>query len=157
VSDIEVKMTEPETVVYVPMSGAYDQVPEALGRLYGWVAQHGLQPAGMPSAVYLTDPATVPVANARWEVCAPVVGGAAPAPVDEAGCGIRDDGPQLVASLMFRGPYEEMGPAYADLFAWTAANGYTVVGPPKEVYFSDPSSTPATEYLTEIRFPVAKI
>ena len=44
--------TEPVTVAFITMHGPYAQTPEGLGRLYGWIGQHGLQPAGMPAAVY---------------------------------------------------------------------------------------------------------
>jgi effector-binding domain-containing protein len=156
VSPVDVKMTEPETVAFVAMRGPYAQIPEAMGRLYGWVAQQGLKPVEMPSVVYLTDPASGAESEAFWEVRAPVAGDPAPVAPDESGCGIRHDPSHLVASTMYRGPYEEIAPAYEDLQAWTTANGYAIVGPPREVYYSDPETTPVQEYLTEIRFPVAK-
>ena len=45
--DIELKTIEPARVAFVSMRGAYGQVPEAMGRLYGWVAQHGIEPVGI--------------------------------------------------------------------------------------------------------------
>lgn len=75
--------------------------------------------------------------------------------MDEAGCGIKHVASQLVASTIHRGPYERIAPVYAELATWIRANGYTPVGPPEEVYFSEPT-TPPEETVTEIRIPVAK-
>jgi effector-binding domain-containing protein len=154
--DVEIKTTEARTVGFIPMLGAYSQIPEAMGRLYGWIAQHGLQPAGMPSGVYLDDPETVPESEAAWEVRAPLASGAEEVSPDESGVGVKHVPAQLVAFGRFRGPYEEVGPAYGELAAWIAANGYRVVGPPEEHYFSDPS-TPPQDTVTEISFPVMRV
>ena len=153
--EVDLKTTEAQTVAFIPMRGPYSKMPEAMGRLYGWIAQHGLRPAGMPSGVYFTDPATVPESEAAWEVRAPVAGAQAEVPPDDTGVGIKRVTPMLVAYGMFRGPYEEIAPAYGEMAAWIAANGYHVAGPPEETYFSEPS-TPPQDTLTEIVFPVAK-
>jgi AraC family transcriptional regulator len=153
---VDLKTTEPETVAFIAMHGAYAQIPEAMGQLYGWAAQHGLQPIGMPSGVYLTDPSSGDESEAVWEVRAPLAGDPPLSEADASGCGVKTVPAQLVASTMYRGPYEEIAPAYEELDAWTAANGYDVVGPPQELYYSDPATTPAEEYLTEVRLPIAK-
>lgn len=153
--DVQLKTTDPETVAFIPMHGPYEQIPEAMGRLYGWVGQHGMQPVGMPAGVYLTDP-KLGVAEAAWEVRTPVAGDVPDTPVDEAGCGIKHVDPHLVAFAMHHGPYESIGATYDELMAWVEANGYRIVGPPEELYFSDPETTAPADYLTEIRFQVAK-
>lgn len=154
--DVQLKTTEPETVAYIAMQGAYAQIPEAMGRLYGWIAQHGFQPAGMPMTVYLTEPDEGSEADARWQLMAPVAGDPEPSEPDEDGCGIRRIAPHLIASTVYRGPYERIGRAYRELEAWIAANAYELNGPPGEAYLTDPATTHPEEYLTEIRFPVAK-
>lgn len=153
--DVEIKTTEFQTVAFLPMHGAYAQIPEAFARLYGWIARHGLRASGMPSSVYLTDPATVPESAAAWEVRAPVEGNPAEAEPDASGVGIKRVAPNLVAAAMYRGPYEKIGPAYGEIAAWIPAHGYHVNGPPEEIYFSEPS-TPPEDTLTEIEFPVAR-
>jgi effector-binding domain-containing protein len=153
--DVQLKTTDPETVAFVAMQGPYEQIPEAMGRLYGWVGQHGLQPVGMPAGVYLTDPAAGQE-QARWEVRTPVAGDVPDMPIDDACCGIKHVYPHLVAFAMHKGPYETIGTTYADLASWIAANGFEVVGPPEELYYSDPATTAPDDYLTEIRFQVAK-
>ena len=153
--DVEVKTTDPSVVAYVEMSGPYDQIPAAMGQLYGWVAEKGLEPVGMPSGVYLTEPGATAETEAAWEVRAPVAGEPDDCAPDESGCGIKRVEPCLMACAMHVGPYEEIGGTYDELVAWTGENGYRIVGPPEESYFSDPATTAPEEYLTQIRFPVA--
>ncbi len=152
--DVQLKTTEPETVAFIAMSGPYDLIPEAMGKLYGWVGQHGMQPVGMPAGVYLTDP-SVGQAEAKWELRAPVAGVVQDRPVDETCCGVKHVDPHLVAFAMHRGPYDTVASTYAELAAWIDTNGYVAVGPPEELYFSDPETTAPEDHLTEIRFPVA--
>lgn len=154
--DVQLKTTEPETVAYIAMQGAYAQIPEAMGRLYGWIAQRGLQPVGMPMTVYLTEPDAGSEADARWQLMAPIAGDPEPSEPDEDGCGIRRIEPHLIASTVYQGPYERIGGAYRELEAWVAANAYELNGPPGEAYLNDPATTHPEEYLTEIRFPIAK-
>jgi len=152
--DVQVKTTGPQTVAYVSMHGPHAQIPEAMRQLYTWVAEHGLQPAGMPAGVYLDDPKTADVNEARWEVRTPVVGDAA-VTEEPGGLGVKRIEPHLVASVMYRGDYNSIAPTYSELGEWVARHGYDVVGPPEELYYSDLATTAPEEYLTEIRFPVA--
>ena len=152
--DVQVKTTEPATVAYVSMHGPYDQIPVAMGQLYGWVAQHGLKPAGAPAGVYIDDPQVTDESACAWEVQAPVDG--EPAEVTEPnGFGIKHVGPHLVASVTYYGPYEEILPAYHFLDEWIAEHGYSICGPSEELYYSDPETAEPDDYITEIRFPVA--
>jgi AraC family transcriptional regulator len=155
-TDVEIKTIEPETVAFVSMRGPYTQIPEAMGRLYGWVAQHGFQPTGMPSGVYLTSPDEAPESQAKWELQTALAGVHSPVEADESSCGIRDNPAVTVAFAMHRGPYETVGETYEHLQHWVSANGYAMAGPPQEAYFSDPDEVPPEEYLTEVRFPVIK-
>jgi effector-binding domain-containing protein len=153
--DVQLKQTEPGTVAFISMHGSYEQIPEAMGRLYGWVGQHGMQPVGMPAGVYLTDP-TLGQAEALWELQAPIADELPDAPVDDACCGVKHVHPHLVAFTIHRGPYETIGATYGELAGWIDTNGFEVDGPPEELYFSDPQTTAPADYLTEIRFPVTK-
>jgi hypothetical protein len=62
----------------------------------------------------------------------------------------------LVASTIHKGSYEECGPAYKAIEAWIQSHGHASVGPPREIYITDPQETqdPA-DYVTEIQFPIA--
>jgi AraC family transcriptional regulator len=153
--DVQLKQTEPETIAFISMHGPYDQIPDAMGRLYGWVGQHGMQPVGMPAGVYLSDP-TLSETEPLWELHTPIADDLPDTPVDEWCCGVKHVDPHLVAFAMHRGPYETVGATYGELAAWIAMNGFEVDGPPEELYFSDPETTAPADYLTEIRFPVTK-
>jgi effector-binding domain-containing protein len=153
---VEVKEIAPVTVAYNAAKGDFGKIPAAFGALYGWMGAKGIAPAGMPSGVYYDDPRQVPVEDCRWELRSPVAPGTAEAPVDSQGLGIKQVPGYQVASTMYKGPYAAMAPTYEALAAWVIANGYAFAGPPEEVYFSDPATTPPAEYLTEIRFPVMK-
>ncbi len=153
--DVQVKTTDPETVAYIAMRGPFDQIPMAMGRLYGWVAQHHLEPVGMPSGVYLNNPELVPQDEALWMLRAPVAGDPEAEPPDDVGCGIEQVPPHLVAATMHRGPYDTIDHTYHELASWVSDHGYMVVGPPEELYYSDPDTTPPEEYLTEVRLTVA--
>jgi effector-binding domain-containing protein len=152
--DVTIKTTEPATVAYISMHGPYDQIPVAMGRLYGWVAQRGLEPAGIPAGIYIDDPNVVGPADATWEVHAPVAGDLAET-ADSDGFGIKHVDAHLVASVMYKGAYEKVVPAYHELSEWVENHGYKIVGPSEELYYSDPATTEPEDYLTEIRFPVA--
>jgi effector-binding domain-containing protein len=127
-----------------------------MGQLYQWVGEKGLEPVGMPSGVYLTEPGATGETDAAWELRAPLGEEPDDCAPDESGCGIKRIEPTLMASTMHRGPYEGIASTYGELVEWAGAHGYRIVGPPEESYFSDPATTPPEEYLTQIRFPVAK-
>lgn len=155
-TDVQIKMAVPETVAYLPMQGPYAQVPMALGRMYQWIAEKGLSPAGMPRAVYYSTPGVGPESEARWEVQAPVQGSADEQACDASGCGVKRVDARQVASIMYKGPYDGIASTYVALQEWVDSNGYSIAGAPEELYYSDPNDTPPDEYLTEIRFPVIK-
>lgn len=154
--EVEIRMTQPQTVAFVRMRGLYSQIPDAIKAVYMWAGMARLQPAGEPSAVYRTVPGEADESEAEWEVHAPVAREPEPRPADERGFGVRRVEPMLVAASVHKGPYETIEATYRALQGWVVENGYRMVGPPEESYLSDPSDTPPEEYLTEVRFPVAK-
>lgn len=63
----------------------------------------------------------------------------------------------LAASTVHKGPYNEVGRAWGELMMYVDKEGYTFSSlPMREVYLSDPSTTPESELLTEIIVPVQK-
>ncbi len=154
--DVEIKNIEPMTVAFITMQGPYAQMPDAMGRVYGWIAQHGLAPSTMPVAVFFTSPDAAPESEAIWEVQAPLTGDVPEADPDDSGVGVKRIEAQTVASTLHHGPYETMGPAYEAMSSWIEANGYAMAGPPEEVYMTDAGVVPPDEYVTEVRFPVHK-
>ena len=81
------------------------------------------------------------------------------------GPGVAGDGyefkklaPAKVASVLHRGPYEDLGAAYARLVDWVEANGYRPAGDWREVFIDGVwNCDSATEWLTEVQLPVAAV
>jgi DNA-binding transcriptional MerR regulator len=84
------------------------------------------------------------------------VGGA---PLDEAAW-VRECLPagELLACVIYRGDYPQIGAANATLCRWLRVSGYAAVGPCREIYHRSPAHTadPAA-YITEIQYPVAPL
>lgn len=152
--EAQLKETDPQTVAFLVMRGSYDQTPQGLAKLYGLVGRYGLRPAGPPEALYLTMPDVTPEGEAMWELWAPIAGGPGEVDADETGFGVKRVDGQTVASTMHKGPYDTVAETYEQLTAWVADHNAQPVGPPREIYLSDPQEVPPEEYLTEVQFPV---
>jgi DNA-binding transcriptional MerR regulator len=62
---------------------------------------------------------------------------------------------ELLACVIYRGDYPQIGSAYAALGRWMLAGGYEAAGPCREVYLRSPIHTAnPDEYVTEIQYPV---
>lgn len=144
----------PMVVAVLSMTGAFAQIPGGYARLYEWVEERGLVPAGPPCAVYLTMPPDVPEEQAMWELWAPVEDTVAEAPVNEAGISIRHTEATEALSGTHVGPYDTISSTYEAMLRWAADHGYALAGPPMERYYSDPEEVPPEEYLTEVLLPV---
>lgn len=151
-----IKQTAPNTVAFKVMRGPYAQIPEGFRKLYEWVEHYGLQPAGMPEALYLTDPKATPEEEAEWEVWAPIAGGPGQTGPDDEGFGVKRIEPETIAAATHVGPYREIAPVYDELSHWLTEQGYSMVGPPREVYLSGPE-VPEAEQMTEVQMPVSHV
>ncbi|MEA4926736.1 MAG: GyrI-like domain-containing protein [Syntrophomonadaceae bacterium] len=58
------------------------------------------------------------------------------------------------ASVMYKGPYNQMESVYQAFNDWMAANHHTPTGVVYELYYNDPSQVPESELLTRIVFPL---
>jgi len=57
-------------------------------------------------------------------------------------------------TCMYKGPYMEMPPAYAEIKQWIEEKGYTPIGTVYEHYYNSPDEVPESELLTKIVFLV---
>lgn len=65
--------------------------------------------------------------------------------------------PVVVASVIHKGPYEELPKAYAYLFKWVEENGFIVAGHPRESYIDGIwNAEDPKQWLTELQIPVIK-
>ena len=154
---VTIKETEPLTVAFLSMKGPYTQISEAFGKLYSWMGQKGLMPAGPPLGLYFNVPGQVPDEELLWELRSPIAGDVAISGPDEQGRGVKRLEAIQVAATMHQGPFEEVGRTYGALAGWIMENGYEINAPTEEVYLSDPNETPPEQLVTEVRFPVRKI
>ena len=56
---------------------------------------------------------------------------------------------QEALHTMHKGPYKEVGPAYAALFQHANEKGYILQGCPMEIYLNDPAKVKESELLTD--------
>lgn len=154
--EVTVQKTQQTTVAWLPMKGPFSQMGDAFGRLFKWIGEKGYVPAGPPVGVFFSDPAQIPAEDLVWELRCPLGADVAPCGPDEQGLGVKRLEESEFASTLQRGPYEQAVATYAALAAWVVENGYEIVGPPEEVYISDPAKTAPEDILTEVRFPVRK-
>jgi DNA-binding transcriptional MerR regulator len=64
---------------------------------------------------------------------------------------------ELLACVIYRGDYPQIGSAFATLGRWLLASGYEATGPCREVYHRSPAHTDnPVEYVTEIQYPVTQ-
>jgi effector-binding domain-containing protein len=84
------------------------------------------------------------------ELCAPVL-----APFNRSAdvYGAQIAGGRM-ASTVHRGPYDDVGPAYAAIMTWMDEHDLRPAGPPREYYLNDAETTKQEDLLTEITFPI---
>lgn len=66
---------------------------------------------------------------------------------------------EQMASVIHRGPYENIHLAYQALMSWVESNGYQIAGPDREIYIKGPGQIlkgNPKDYITEIQMPVKK-
>lgn len=71
---------------------------------------------------------------------------------------VRELPAATMASAVHHGAYETLDRAYAAVVQWIEANGYRIVGSPRELYLHCPPPIRQDDesYVTEIQFPVEK-
>lgn len=154
-SDVTIQHIDPITVAFLARKGSFTQVAEGFGTLYQWVESEEFAPYGPPMMVFLSDPATTPEHENAWELWAPISGPQLDREANEDGLGVRLIPGGTVASATHIGRYDEVEGTYTKVLSWVTANEKEIVGPPMEVYFSDPATVPEEEYVTEVRVPIA--
>ncbi|MDD2519213.1 MAG: GyrI-like domain-containing protein, partial [Bacilli bacterium] len=63
----------------------------------------------------------------------------------------------IAVTVMHKGPYRDLGKAYAYIFKWIEDNGYTTTDKPRESYIDGIwNKEDENDWLTEIQVPVTK-
>ena len=151
-TDFKIRHREVAVVLSRSLEVRVPDLPSAIGSsfgdVYAYLGGHRIATSEEPFVIYHGQPGQE---NAPFpiQVCAPIS-----MPMDPPSgwtCTTLPAG--LFASVVHVGSYDSLGVAYDDLTAWIAHQGLVVAGPPREVYLSDPTTTPA-ETRTVVEFPV---
>jgi effector-binding domain-containing protein len=74
------------------------------------------------------------------------------------GVSVRDLPAVRAATLIHKGPYDQLGPSYAKVLKYVKEKGYTIVSPTREVYIKGPGMIfkgNPKKYVTEIQIPIS--
>ncbi|SCG84876.1 GyrI-like domain-containing protein [Methanobacterium congolense] len=149
---IEFKEVPKKQVAYIFHKGSFESIPEIMGEVVGWVMSKNLQVAGPPFGVYYTSPQDVSPDEMEFEVGMPFEGEAE----GKGNVRVKNVAAHHVLSVMYKGPYSEVGNVYAAVMEYAVKNQYEPAGAPMEIYLNSPQEVPEEELLTEIQFPVVK-
>jgi effector-binding domain-containing protein len=135
-----IKMTRPITQIGPAMA-------EAFPKIYHAVVSAGVEPAGMPLAVYFD----MSPEETTFECAIPV-----PGPFTSSGeVEPSSVGGGEAAFAVHVGPYDTIGQTWAALMAWLAEQGRVAAGHGWESYVDEPGQVPDAELRTELYIPVA--
>ena len=144
----EIKHFPKRLVAFVSEVGPWpDSIQRGFGRLFAWMGKNQVQPLGQSIGIFYDDPAKVPAAKLKSDLCVPVAQGT-------PGSGevqVKEVGGFEAATIVYQGEAGIM-PAYNEVYAWLRAQGYHEAGAPIEVYLS----MPGEELRAEIVVPVTK-
>ncbi|NPV59985.1 MAG: GyrI-like domain-containing protein [Actinobacteria bacterium] len=153
---IELKEQPPQMVLGKRFRSSMAKVAEDVGAGYGalfaYLGELGEFPSGAPFALFYGDPEGFDPEDFEMELCVPV----SRALQGRGEIVAREIPGGLAAVTIHKGPYSAMEPAYGDLKAWMAENGFRHAGPAREVYLNDPGQVTEDELLTEVSIPVVK-
>jgi len=150
--EIRFESVEGRRLACLDVKGPYQEVlPAGFQRLFGWAGPRGIV-RGAPMGIYIDSPEDTPMEECRSVVAVPV----APDAQGEGEFRIEELPSRLEAVLLYKGPYDCVGPAWGRVFDAVFKGGYRMSAPPMEVYLNDPMEVPPEELLTEIRVPVER-
>lgn len=149
---IEIKNIPEYKVASILKKGSYEQIPDTLGKVVGWLMAKKVEIQMPIYGLYYNSPMAVSEEELEWEVGAAFIG-------DLEGDGdieIKTVSQHDAVSSVFKGPYGEAASVYMDLIQYAANEGFQIAGPVLESYLNSPDEVPESELLTEIQFPVVK-
>jgi len=154
-ADVTVVDVRAQKVLGMCRRGRYRQMSDMIPTIFQFAQEKGAKIVGRPIFVCHEQNAEEAVkadkeGNADVEVAVPVSGEVQG--TDDVMAYELPGG--RMARIVHQGPYEAAGPSYEKLFAWLKENGREITGPTREVYVSDPRTTPPDQLITEIYAPL---
>ncbi len=146
--------TMPELLLAtVHHTGPYNQISRAFAKLGPLAGQAGLLalPNVMMAGIYYDDPDTTPAAELQSDAGLVVPAGTSiPAALSSTTIPAG-----RYAKTTHRGPYDRLGDAWGQLFAWIAQHGHRVAHNKSfEIYRNDPTDTQPADLITELYAPI---
>jgi DNA-binding transcriptional MerR regulator len=151
---VEEKTLPPQLVAGIRISGCYEEIGRAFGTLGRALGRHvsGKSLGLFYDEEYKDD-------GADFEACMPLARTPAKLPPSAtSGITCRTLAGARAVTLVHRGPYSQIGRAYAKVLAYAGERGYEVQRPTREVYLKGPGiifKGRPQGYLTEIQVPIA--
>jgi effector-binding domain-containing protein len=90
------------------------------------------------------------VSEMEFEIAVPIVGRISVEP----GFDVKSLPGRRMVSIIYTGPYPEVGGAYTKALEYLTSNGLKIGGRCREMYLNDPQTVPEKELMTEILIPV---
>jgi effector-binding domain-containing protein len=153
---VKVEKRKPLRIAYYEHVGGYGNIPfdKVIPRLYEWAKKNKVMPGFYPMGIYMTDPKTTPPEKCLTWLAISFKGEGKP----EGDIRIKDMPEMTVAAYSHKGPSSEYQKSYDTLTSWILANGYTVAGPPMEIYSKKPEMVDGQMILySKILFPIMKL
>ena len=136
--------------------GRYDEIPLLFKALFEYGMANNIQLTG--PAIFISHEMSEEEAmkameegNADLEAAFPVVGDSAP---ESDEIKFYEIPGAKVAKLLYKGPYDQIGPSYNKVFAWLQENNKEIAGFFRECYLNDPQEVGLENALTEIQIPI---
>ncbi len=142
--EIQEKTVEPMLMAGIRMKARYDQCGKAFRRIARSMGRHI---CGKPFILHYDD--EYKDEDADFEVCMPVRTARAKSEIS-----VRELAGGRCASLQHKGPYDQLGRAYARILNYMKNKNYNLITPTREIYWKGPGmifrGNPAN-FLTEIQ------
>ena len=142
--EVEEKTVDSMLIAGVRMKGRYSDCGKGFAQIGKQLGRHI---CGKPFLLHYDT--EYKEQNAEFEACMPVRKGAS-----EDGISVRELAGSRCVALLHQGPYDELGPSYARILAYTKLQGYEIEMPSREVYIKGPGMIfkgNPKKYLTEIQ------
>jgi len=138
---------EPEYIYSLRQKMGLKDFDEAFGKLFAGLTKDHLRPAGPCLSVYYDEEFNRECTDIEVGVVVSA----------ESGENIRRLAPGLCCFATHIGPYDDFTPCYTALAEWIEHEGYTISGPPIELYIKgEEDGIRPSEYVTEIYIPIKK-
>jgi len=154
-ASVKTEKRKPIRIAYVEHVGSYGSIPfdKVIPQLYDWAKRNKVMPGFYPMGIYYSDPKTTPPEKSVTWLAISFKGDGKP----DGDIKIKDLPEMTVATYSHKGPASEYQKSYDTLASWIVSHGYTVSGPPIEIYSKRPQMVDGQMILySKILFPICK-